>query len=191
MNSKEKILQNAKRLFHRYGIQQTSVDSIIRDSKVTKSNFYYHFSSKDQLAYNVLVSRMEEYKKDVLKPTLENYTLSPLQRISLFYNRIIEYHESMKCENGCPFGNIAIELSDTKEVFRIALSRFFEQWRLKIERCIREGVEKGELRPDIPAETLSELILSHLEGAILMVKTRKTIVPLQRGAETILKILKK
>lgn len=190
MNSKQKIVNSAKPLFHQYGIEQTSVDTIISSSGVSKSNFYYHFRSKDELALYVLELRMNDFINTVLNPTLDNTTLPPYERLKLFYEKIINYHESNNCENGCPFGNIALELSNKKEKFRVKISCFFSKWKQKIQKCIEDGIYQNQIRSDIDTESVAELLLSHLEGSIMIVKTQKSILPLKKGAETILKIIK-
>lgn len=191
ISSKLKVLDSAKKLFHRYGIEQTSVDRILSESNVTKSNFYYHFKSKDQLALQVLQNWINDHQEELLTPTLDNKKHTPGVRLDKFYEKITSHHELMKCENGCPFGNTALELSDLKEEFRLVLSKHFENWRTKIEGCIKEGIEKNEFRSDLDPTVISELILSHLEGAIMMVKTHKNILPLKRGGEALQNIIKK
>ena len=191
MKSKQKILSGAKILFHKYGIEQTSVDSILRESSVTKSNFYYHFKSKDQLAMQVLLKWMDEHRKEILKPTLENSELTPYERLEKFYERIINYHESMNCEKGCPFGNSALELSDLKEDFRVLLSDYFDTWTKNIESCLKEGIEQNQFSPEIDPAITAELILSHLEGAVMMVKTHKNISTLKNGSKALLNMITK
>lgn len=190
MNSKLKVLRSAKQLFHRYGIEQTSVDRILSESNVTKSNFYYHFKSKNQLALQVLQNWIDDHQEELLSPTLDNKNYTPGERLAKFYEKITSHHELMKCENGCPFGNTALELSDLKEDFRILLSKHFENWRAKIEHCIKEGIEKNEFRSDLDPAVISELILSHLEGSIMMVKTHKNILPLKRGSVALQNMIK-
>ena len=52
--SKERLLASARELIHENGFQQTSVDEILKKSGVTKSNFYYHFKSKEELGLIIL-----------------------------------------------------------------------------------------------------------------------------------------
>lgn len=189
--SRQKIINKSRDLFHRYGIGQTSVDTILKETGVSKSNFYYHFKSKNELAYQVLRSRMDEYVVSVLKPTLENNNLEPYERLVRFYQRVINYHKSVNCEYGCPFGNIVLELNDRNDEFRFALNNFFEIWRQKIKDCVEEGISKGQIRSEPDADALSEFLLSHLEGAILMAKAQGSIDPLKRGTEAVLNIIKK
>ena len=187
--SKEKILASARELFHENGFQQTSVDEILKKSGVTKSNFYYHFKSKEELGLIILDKFIKQYETDVLTKTLGNKTLTPSERLIVFYNAVRTFHRDLEKPKGCPFGNMAIEMSGSNEGFREKLSVFFNSWEKTIEDCIREGMSTGDFRSDLPPGVIAQLILSHLEGAILMVKTHRSIEPLSSGSETILRLL--
>ncbi len=188
--SKEKILASAKELFHEYGFQQTSVDEILKKSGVTKSNFYYHFKSKEELGLIILERFIKQYEADVLMKTLGNKSLSPSGRLVEFYNSVKTFHRDLQNPKGCPFGNMAIEMSGSNENFREKLSAFFNSWEKVIEECINEGMSTGDFRSDLHPGVVAQLILSHLEGAIMMVKTHRSIEPLSSGSETIMRLLK-
>jgi TetR/AcrR family transcriptional repressor of nem operon len=188
--SKEKILASAKELFHEHGFQQTSVDEILKHSGVTKSNFYYHFKSKEELGLMVLDRFIAHYESEVLLKTLGNRSLQPSEKLNHFYATVKTYHCGMQKVKGCPFGNLAIEMSGGNEHFRKRLSEFFNSWERIIEECIEEGMSKGDFRSDLPPVVVAQLILSHLEGAIMMVKTHRSMEPLSTGSETMMKLLK-
>jgi AcrR family transcriptional regulator len=48
-NTKETILDAAKRLFIRFGKRKTSVDEIARAAQVGKGTVYFHFKSKEEI----------------------------------------------------------------------------------------------------------------------------------------------
>ena len=188
--SKEKVIDSAQKLFHLNGFQNTSIDDILKSTGVTKSNLYYHFKSKEELELLIIEKRIREYENKFFSDTLENNSISPEKRLKKYYKRVIAYHENLNCKNGCPFGNLALEMSDTNEKFRSQLSEFFNHWQKTIEKCIKEGIELKEFRSDISPKIISQLILSHLEGAILMTKTHRSITPLRSGCKTIMKLIK-
>src|SRR5216683_2470843 len=187
MKSKEKIIQIATHLFHKNGYQKTTVDEIAETTGVTKSNLYYHFKSKEELALETLDMRMKQFESEVILSTLGELSLSPKKRLQQLYDRIANFHNSLKYRYGCPFGNLAIEMSDVSEKFRKRLSVFFRNWEKAIEKCIDAGIREGEFRRDINPKLVAQLILSHVEGAIMLVKTHKTLEPLSAGAKVVLK----
>lgn len=188
--SKEKILESARDLFHLNGYKNTSIDDILKSTGVTKSNFYYHFKSKEVLGLLILEIRIREYEIKFLTDTLRNTSISPEKRLKNYYKKVTSFHKSLNCRGGCPFGNLALEMSDINENFRLRLSEFFNHWQKIIEGCIKEGIKKKEFRDDLSSKSISQLILSHLEGTIMMVKTHRSISPFNNGSKTIIKLIK-
>lgn len=190
MTNKEKVIRAAYKLIYEKGYEDTSVDEIISKAGVSKSNFYYHFKTKQDLGLCVLELRIDNYVKDILGNTLLNFRLSPLERLDNFYARVITVHQDNKCRFGCPFGNLAAELSAKNSIFRKKLEDFFIYWQQQIEDCLREGIRLGQFSDRIRPEIYSEIILSHLQGAVLMSKTFMNINPLQKGSKEIISLLK-
>jgi TetR/AcrR family transcriptional repressor of nem operon len=138
----------------------------------------------------ILEKRISEYERRFFSETLENTSISPEQRLKDYYKKVTAYHKNLDCRNGCPFGNLALEMSDINEKFRLRLSEFFNHWQRIIELCIKEGIKQKQFRSDISSKSISRLIISHLEGAILMVKTHRSTIPLSSGSKTIMKLIK-
>lgn len=190
MNNKDLIIENAENLFHSHGYYNTSVDRIIGQSSVSKSNFYYHFKSKEALGITVLEKLINRYKTEFISTTLMNENLNPEERLTLFFKKIIDYHEELECRKGCPFGNLALEQSDINEEFRSRLSIFFDEWKNSIENCISDGISDMYFSEDIDPSNIADLVLSQIEGAILLSKTHKSIATLKNSCNQILKLIK-
>lgn len=188
--SREKIVESARDLFHLNGYQHTSIDDILKSTGVTKSNFYYHFKSKEELGLLILEIRIKQYEIKFLSDTLGNTSIAPEKRLKNYYKKVTSFHKDLNCRRGCPFGNLALEMSDVNENFRLRLSEFFNHWQKIIEGCIKEGIRKKEFRDDLSYKSIAQLILSHLEGAIMIAKTHRSIQPLSMGSKTIIKLIK-
>lgn len=189
--SKEKVIDSAQKLFHFNGFHNTSIDDILESTGVTKSNLYYHFKSKEELGLLVLEKKILEYEQTIFEPTLGDKSISPERRLKNHYKKIIAYHKDLDFRCGCPFGNLALELSNRNEHFRVRLSDFFNHWQKIIESCIKEGIKKKEFRDDISPKAMSSTIISHLEGTIMMSKTHKSASAVTLGSKTILKLMAK
>lgn len=191
MTNKEIILNTATDLFHSFGFSQTSVDKIVEKSGVSKSNFYYHFDTKEKLALQILDNQIKRYENEVISETLLNSEYNPVVKIENFFNKIVHYHTELNCLKGCPFGNLALEQSDINESFRIKLSDFFSLWKSAIEQCISEGIQDGYFNDDLNSGSLADLILAQIEGGILLSKTHKSIKTLKNSCKKTLKLITK
>ncbi|MFD0696856.1 TetR/AcrR family transcriptional regulator [Paenibacillus sp. GCM10027628] len=173
-NNKDRIMEAAMDLFHDQGFQGTGLEEILSSSGVCKSNFYYHFKSKEELGVKVIERKVQEMRESVMEPSLGNMKLSPKQQVIELFNRMLAFCEEHECRKGCFFGNMALELSDRSEALRIPLSRFFSELEDKVARCLQEGSNRGELT--LKGLTPTELalpIVSLLQGGLLLTKTHK------------------
>ena len=64
-NNKERILECAKELFHKYGIRSISMDDIAHHLGISKKTIYQHFSDKDDIITLAMHQATSE-KKDML-----------------------------------------------------------------------------------------------------------------------------
>jgi TetR/AcrR family transcriptional repressor of nem operon len=173
MNAKKKLLSTATNLIHSKGFNNTSVQDILDETAVARSNFYYHFDSKEQLAFEVLGRNMRWWYSYVLEPSLDNKELSPMKRINVLLDRVCSIGTSEMGEMGCPFGNLAQELSCTNESFRESLSEFFASIAHRLEECFEEGKEAGMFRRTLRSRELAEFAIAQIQGAFLLRKTHK------------------
>lgn len=173
MDSKKKLLASAVNLIHSKGFNDTSVQDILDDASVARSNFYYHFDSKEQLGFEVLGRRMRWWYSYVIEASLDNKELPPMMRINLLLDKVSSIGASEMGELGCPFGNLAQELSCTHESFRQNLSDFFAGVASRLEECFEEGKATGIFRQTLPSKELAVFAIAQIQGAFLLRKTHK------------------
>jgi TetR/AcrR family transcriptional repressor of nem operon len=185
LGSREKILRCAYELFYCVGYHSTSVDDILRECGVAKSNFYYHFRTKDDLALEVLKLRMAEFEQGVLR-ALGDRDSGPPQRFERFCEALLAVQSEILKLGGCPFGNFAASLpsrssDDRTQRFREALSHVFVQVHSQLTLCIADGAACGVFRDDLPPEELAITVFAAIEGLMLMTKTQRSPMPLKQG----------
>ena len=210
--SKEKILRCAREMFYHIGYQATSVEMIIDHSGVARSNFYYHFKSKEQVAVAVLDMQFDEYN-DWIAASLRNPELSPSQRLDMFFSQLCLAQEEMQRLSGCPFGNFAVTFPGPEEYrmserpaseetaekrrereqnerFRQHISSLFHSLESALEACLTEGAAWGEFRGDIPPGELAAFLLATVEGLLILTKTHGDLTHLRSGLVTAQRLVK-
>lgn len=190
MSSKQKILDKAAELIHTQGFNHTSIHDILHAASVTKSNFYYHFESKEQLAFEVLGERMRQFYAVAIGPSIDNPEMGPRERIELFLDNMLALGRSELGKLGCPFGNLAQEISSIHEPLRASLSMFFSACTEAVERCFEEGKETGAFRQDMPSRQIAEFLLAQIQGSFLLRKTHKRPEVLDNSFEILRGFLK-
>ena len=189
MDNRQKIMDTAGELFHSFGYAGTSVDMLIESAGVSRSNFYYHFRGKEELGLRIIEDLVSRYERETISETLLNPDLAPPERLQSFYARIIAYHKALSRYQGCVFGNLALEQSGINENFRSVLSGFFRRWKKSVARCVREGVEEGFFRRKIDPDAMADLVISQIEGAILLSKTHRSMDALEKTCGEIMKLM--
>src|SRR5579884_786123 len=193
MSSREKILRCATEMFYQVGYSWTSVDDILKRSGVAKSNFYYHFESKEELALAVLDLWLADQEASMVR-TLQCADCTPKERLKLFLDQVCSSQAEYANMAGCPFGNFAAalpvrECDDRYDRFRRKLSEMFERIEATVTRCLAEGAEMGEFRSDIPPAELATLIWATLQGLLMLTKTHRSTRALRMGCGRIYQLI--
>src|SRR6266511_2178056 len=112
--TRDQILDAASRLIYLRGYHCTSLDDVLRESGVGKGNFYYYFRSKEDLGYAIIDRLMRGSGERTLQPVFADTSADPIAQIQAFLDRVLENQRRRKCVGGCPIGNLASELSDSR-----------------------------------------------------------------------------
>ena len=174
---RSQILDAAATLISERGFTSTSVDDVIRGAKLSgKSHFYHYFKSKDELGYEVLNRQFERFSERGLA-ILREPMIDPIERLNLFIDAVVALQAETGGRRGSPFGNLAAELADAHEGFRIRIEAVFERWASQIRSLLWEA--RPQLQDDVDAVRLSRFIIASLEGAVLMTRVKRDITVLE------------
>ncbi len=188
MGNRERLLETAADLFGRGGYRATSMDQILRAAGVGPSNFYYHFASKEALAYEVLEKFFECARKEIA-PLLMNRRLGARVKLERLFGFFTDRMAKAGCCVGCPMGNLAQELSDVHPGFRRRIAEFFEEWVEGVTGVIREGARRGEFRRDFDPVGAAYLVVGLIQGLMLLSKNVKKVEPARKGFRQALALL--
>lgn len=157
----------------RQGYAATSVDDVIRESRLSgKSHFYHYFRSKEELGYEVLNRQFERFAERGLA-ILREPMIDPLERLHLFIDSLVAAHAERRCQGGSPFGSLAAEMADSHEGFRLRLAGVFVRWAAQIQSLLWEA--RPQLQDDVDAVRLSRFIIATLEGGLMISRVKRDI----------------
>lgn len=181
---RSEILDAAAHLITERGFRETSIDDVIKSSKLSgKSHFYHYFKSKEELGYEVLNRQFERFAERGLA-ILREPMIDPLERLYLFVDTVVAAQAQRGFKGGSPFGNLAAEMADAHEGFRKRIEIVFERWASQIQSLLWEA--RPQLVDEVDAARLSRFIIATLEGALLMSRVQRDLTALQ-GIATDLK----
>ncbi len=165
-----RVIETAKQLVNAKGFNNTSISDIIQATGVKKGNLYFHFSSKEALAQEILKDAAEEFFR-FLDASLRGDT--PLKKLSSFFDAVLEKHREVNFVGGCIFGNTALEQADTNPRIAGIVEGVFRRWTGVLEGVLMEAGHLGELPPGRTSHQIAKLIVATIEGGIMVARLTK------------------
>lgn len=188
-SSRERLVEAAAALFHEEGYHKVSLDRVLREAGVVRSNFYYHFKSKEELGIAVIDTWLDQLTFSVIGPALADTTLSPLQRVARILHGLVDELECGGCRGGCPFGSLANAEAEHNERFRQKLEETFDGFVQLLERLFAESVADGRLPAHLTAARLAACTLAVVQGSYLLTKTYGSSTPMRQAVGGLLEVL--
>jgi TetR/AcrR family transcriptional repressor of nem operon len=175
IETRDRILREAARLFAIKGFHDTKVDQIIKAAEVTSGAFFHHFQGKEELGFAVIDRHMEErrQKLDRIEERLRGDSGDdPLQHVFRRLDAVCEMVAGRrKRKGGCIIGNLSTTLSDTHPAFRERLAKCFDEMALEFQPHLEAAVQAHHPTRDVDVRQLARYIVSVIEGAIMLSRT--------------------
>ena len=176
---KEKLLTDGLRLVHERGFGASSVRDITQAAGVPQGSFTNHFASKEAFGLEIL-ERYREMTSAAVRATLRNDRLPPLRRLRAWIDGQLEYLREGDMRRGCLYGNLSAEASEASDAIRFRVASVFAENQASVAYCLEAAIDAGELAPNTDVEELSGFIVSSLQGAILVAKSQRSPIPVER-----------
>ncbi|WP_036726280.1 TetR/AcrR family transcriptional regulator [Paenibacillus sp. FSL R7-277] len=188
MNQK-RVLEVAAALFLEKGFAYTSMDELVRVSKVSKSNVYYHFADKEELLAGVVDYWIETYER-AMDQILSQNQLSVEDRVQMFLKHLTEGVQARDYKGSCPFITLYIQTPAQATHIKEKIGLFFTGLQMKISLLLQQGAEKGEFRETIHIDEVAALFITNLEGALFLAETLKDATVITRTASHFFNLLR-
>lgn len=188
MNQK-RVIEVAATLFLEKGFAYTSMDELVRVSKVSKSNVYYHFSNKEVLLEGVVDYWIEMYQSAIDDVISQNQFLVE-DRIQQFLKQLSQGVQSREYKGSCPFITLYIQSPKQTTQIKEKIGLFFTGLQKKVSLLLKQGVENGEFRNTINIDEVASLFITNLEGALFISETLKDATVITKTADHFLKLLR-
>lgn len=157
---RERILVAAEKLFKHRRFHEITLQEVAQAAKVGKGTIYLYFEDKDDLFFQVATSGFDELCDVVerhvvpVAPFMERL-LAMCEDVSSFFERRIEMFNIIQAEAAWMPGG--------------AKGKLMQRWsrhRGKLVdatvKILKQGVEEGVVRPDLPVEVMAMYLLGML-----------------------------
>lgn len=161
--TKTALLKEAEILIRRRGYSGFSYANLSDSVGIRKASIHHHYPTKEMLVVAVLQAYRGRYAKGL--SSIASKHISALDRIEA-YGRL--YLTGVEQSLGCLCAALAAELETLPESLRTGTVEFFQEHITWLENVYTEGLASGEVRKTLKAKEAARMIVSTLEGALLM-----------------------
>jgi TetR/AcrR family transcriptional regulator, transcriptional repressor for nem operon len=180
--TRERIVAEAASLFNQRGFEGGSMSELMAATGLEKGGIYRHFSSKQELAAEAF-----DY---AWKLTLDT-RMHALNQIPNSIDKLKQFvanfaHARRSIPGGCPLLNTAIDADDGNPVLRERARKGLHDWRDRLRSILETGIKRGEIRRGVDSKEVATLIISALEGALVidrLERNREALVAAQSHLE--------
>jgi TetR/AcrR family transcriptional regulator, transcriptional repressor for nem operon len=165
-DTRERILEQAAALFNQKGFAGASMSDLMEATGLQKGGLYRHFESKEALAVEALdfaIARMTERFAGAVRSHQD-----AVDRVIAVTHVFTGMLHDPPVPGGCPLMNSAIDNDDGNLLLRARSRAAMDAlWGL-IERILRQGRERGEVRPEVDTAELATVVISICEGSLMI-----------------------
>ena len=167
-NTKAFIIEKIAPVFNKKGYAGTSLFDMTEATGLTKGSIYGNFKNKDEVAvavYEYNARRLSESQKDFVAPAYTS--LEKLKAFAEFYRQT---WKKMFEQGGCPVMNASVEADDNLPFLKKHVQATIKGWANVITKIIDRGKANGEFKKSIVSVDYAYLIITLLEGGIMLSK---------------------
>lgn len=179
LSNREKILTEGLRVVHERGFGGASVRDIVSAAGVPQGSFTNHFASKEAFGLEIL-DRYFANTCDMVRETLGNTALAPLERVRTYIGAIKERMSDGGMRSGCLLGNFSAETGDCSEAIRARLADLFGRIEGMVADCLHDAVTAGAVSDTLDIEEVAGFFVSSIQGALLLAKAQRCLAPVER-----------
>jgi TetR/AcrR family transcriptional repressor of lmrAB and yxaGH operons len=173
---RDSIIVAASALMERQGYHGTGLNELVAESGAPKGSLYHYFpEGKDQITEEALRRTGAEVEANIRRAMSSES--SAAEAIASLVEMIADRVEASDFAAGGPLTTVALETAASSERLRRACEEIYESWRAALrDRLLEDGVAPGRAR------SLAQLVISSIEGAVVLARTGRTTEPLEATA---------
>lgn len=165
--TKQKIVEVAFRLIAEKGYDAMSIEDIMTEIGKTKGAFYSHFQSKEDLLYEVMRTKLDRRFSEIAEKTLKKLKEEPCDVREILLEILEQVYQGSTGSDPTVWPSTFYQvflMSRINPVIREWLQKQYRAWESFLEQVIRRGQELGQIRSDIEARVIGNLLIGVFQG---------------------------
>lgn len=167
--TRQALLEEGIQQLSTYGYHGTGIKQVLDAVKVPKGSFYHYFGSKEAYVAEI-ISVYNAHSLALFDDFVAQSSLPALGQLKAIYRYMLDKFAEGTCQKGCLVGSIAAEIGNSFELCQKAMQQGVEAWLQRLEALLQKAQDAGQIRNDLSARDLAELIWSAWEGSLIKMK---------------------
>jgi TetR/AcrR family transcriptional repressor of nem operon len=169
--TRERILATAEPMILRQGFAGTSLDDILKATKLTKGAFFHHFKGKNDLA-RALVERYARNDYELFErfaAEAEAAADDPLQQTMLFLRSFEDFIEGLaEPVGGCIFAAYTYESLQFDPAIHAFIAHSLRRWTALYEKKFEAVLARYKPARPVTARDLADMVVALIEGGFIL-----------------------
>jgi TetR/AcrR family transcriptional repressor of nem operon len=176
----EQILDSAERLVRVRGYNAFSYADVAGELGITKASLHYHFAGKAELGLALIRRYSDRFRQALAQ--IDRDVDGAAAKLAAYAEL---YADSLRGRRMCLCGMLAADYETLAPPLRLAVVQFFDDNERWLAGVLEEGRADGSLRFGGPANETARMIISGLEGAMLLARPYGEEGRFQRAASAL------
>jgi TetR/AcrR family transcriptional repressor of nem operon len=173
--TRQRIIEQAAGMFNQRGYEGSSLSVLMEATGLQKGGIYRHFTSKEELAAEAF-----DYAWGAAREVRLHDLDSKAPAIAQIKQAIANFVDRRgPVPGGCPLLNTAIDSDDGNALLRDRARKALADWKRRLVKMVKAGIVTGEIARTAEPECIATLIISSLEGALMISRLDGTRAALQ------------
>jgi TetR/AcrR family transcriptional repressor of lmrAB and yxaGH operons len=179
-SSRDAFIDATGRLLRRQGYAGTGLNEIVARSGAPKGSLYFHFpGGKEELAVAAMERAGEQLRDAIAAILSASDELG--EALGGLVDALAAGLERSGYRDGCPIATVALETAGESDGMRMSAAAAFDSWLQPLEERLRRA---GLAAPAARRRAL--LVLSAIEGALILARATRDLAPLEAVREELL-----
>lgn len=183
VETSRRLVASMLELIQVHGYSGTGLATVGQHAGAPRGSLYFHFPQGKQALGERAVELATERFRDLLAAAVEEPG-SPGAVVRRVVDVLTGMLEESDFRLGCPVSVVTLEMGAQSERLRAACAGAFESWiALVAEYLVARG------RPASTARTVATVVVSTVEGAVVVSRAQRSVEPLRFAAEVLAGLL--
>jgi TetR/AcrR family transcriptional repressor of lmrAB and yxaGH operons len=171
------MIRAAAELFRQRGYHATAFSDVVKESGAPRGSIYFHFpGGKEELAREAITLAGDEIAEIVEQAAAQ--ADDPGSLVRALAEIVAQRLERSDYQNGCPIATMVLELAPYHDGLSAEFDAVFARWRA----ALTSRFEPWGIAPD-RAAVLADLVMSALEGALVLSRAARSTEPFRTTIE--------